>query len=272
MTIRPPRLRMKRVFTEGITAIDIAEPLLSFDYERDSEKVRAFMVANGLELVGVRQDGATAGYVTLESLQGGMCGSGMQAFPAGAMLREGASLRDVIALLSENKHVFITVLGHVAAMVSRRDVQKPPVRMWLFGMITIMEMNLVRLISTKFPDGTWRKYLSEGRLQKAIELQEERNRRGEHVELLDCLQLPDKAAVFIKDPEIRGQSEYKTKGEAARAVKRLESLRNNLAHSQDITSENWEAIAELSARVDRIIENSERTTSWDKPSSPPEEQ
>jgi hypothetical protein len=35
---------MKRLFTEGFTAMDIAEPLLSFDADKSAEHVRQFNV------------------------------------------------------------------------------------------------------------------------------------------------------------------------------------------------------------------------------------
>jgi len=36
-------------------------------------------------------------------------------------------------------------------------------------------------------------------------------------------------------------------------IKRLETLRNNLAHSQDIVTFDFEIIAELSENLDRIL-------------------
>ena len=76
---------------------------------------------------------------------------------------------------------------------------------------------------------------------------------NQDVELLECLQLSDKANILVKDPEIRREFEFESRKEAEKAVKEFESLRNNLAHSQDIERFNWDAIVEMAQRIDRIV-------------------
>jgi len=57
------QVRMKRLFTEGFMAIDIAEPLASFDADKNAADTLQFMNKNNLDVVGVRRDGVVAGYV-----------------------------------------------------------------------------------------------------------------------------------------------------------------------------------------------------------------
>jgi hypothetical protein len=52
---------MKRLFTEGFMAIDIAEHLASFDTDKCAVDTLQFMNKNDLEVVGVRRDGVVAG-------------------------------------------------------------------------------------------------------------------------------------------------------------------------------------------------------------------
>ncbi len=47
------QVRMKRLFTEGFTAIDIVESLTSFDAEKKAAYTRQFVVENNMEVVGV---------------------------------------------------------------------------------------------------------------------------------------------------------------------------------------------------------------------------
>ena len=65
--------RMKRLFTEGFTVLDIAEALVSFDADRNAVEVQRFMAENGLEIAGVRKDGLVSGYVRREELASGKC-------------------------------------------------------------------------------------------------------------------------------------------------------------------------------------------------------
>ncbi len=125
--------------------------------------------------------------------------------------------------------------------------------MWLFGMITIVEMFIFRTIETKYPQSTWRSELTSERLKKAEDLQNERKRRNQHVTLLDCLQLGDKAKILMKDPEMRENMGFESKRTADKALKDFESLRNNLAHAQDIITYNWDSIVVISRRLNKIM-------------------
>ena len=137
------------------------------------------------------------------------------------------------------------------------DLQKPPVRMWLFGMISLMEMRMTRLIEVNCPSDSWKQYLSESRLRKAEALLEERRRRNQNLELLDCLQISDKGQIIARHEEIRRLTRMQSRRQTEQVVKMLESLRNNLAHSQDIISCDWETIVELCKDMERVISGTE---------------
>jgi hypothetical protein len=244
---------MKKLFTEGFTAMDIAEPLVSFDADRSASDVRRFTSEKGLGVVGVRTDGVTAGYVEQEDLAEGNCGDSMRCFDEGNVLSETASYPHVIDCLSGAKYCFISTLGNVAGIITRGDIQKPPVRMWLFGMITILEMFVGRTVEARFPNDTWRKELSQGRLRKAEDLQDERKRRNQQVKLLDCLHLSDKMRILVKDPVVRKDAGLESVREAEKMARELESLRNNLVHAHDIVTYDWDTIVTVSKRLDRIM-------------------
>ena len=72
--------------------------------------------------------------------------------------------------------------------------------MWLFGIIILIEVQVVELIRARWPDDSWTALVSEGRLEKARQLQGERLRRGLPADLLDCLQFADKLQIALQDP------------------------------------------------------------------------
>ena len=121
--------------------------------------------------------------------------------------------------------------------------------MWLFGMITMTEIELAQLIEEHFPRESWIPLVSEGRMEKARALQLERERRNQHGTLLECLQLSDKGQILIENPTILKLFDFKSKRLAKRNIKEFESLRNNLAHAQDIATHDWAAIARISSRI-----------------------
>ena len=145
-------------------------------------------------------------------------------------------------------------LGEVGGVVTRTDLQDPPVRMWLFGLITLIEMRFLELIELRFQDDGWQKYLSNRRLEKALALQAERQRRNQDPRLLDCLQFSDKAQILVRDETLRIQIGFASRRRGEETIKSLEKLRNNLAHAQDIVALDWETIVNLSENLETVIE------------------
>jgi len=92
----------------------------------------------------------------------------------------------------------------------------------------------------------WKQYLSEARLEKAQALLAERSRRDQTLRLLDCLQFSDKGQIIARNEEIRKLTIFPSRRQAEEAIKKLEQLRNNLAHAQDIlTSDSGGTIVQL---------------------------
>jgi hypothetical protein len=242
--------KFRRMFMELFTARDIAESLYSFDLDSDCDTVRKIMLRNHQDVASIRINGTVQGYVRLIDLAGGECASGLRHFTTDQVITGDSTLSDVVHILTRHDYCFISLLGEVVGVICRDDINKPMVRMWLFGLITIIEMRVVQLIQTKYPDDLWQSSLSADRLAKARSMQEERLRRNQHCLLIDCLQLSDKARVAIEHPELLEALGFDSKRTAKRVVKSLESLRNNLSHAQDIVMHDWAQIARLSRRME----------------------
>jgi len=242
--------RLLKLITKTFTARDIAEPLPSFDAEMDGGRARAAMEAEGLALAGVRRRGLVSGYLMLSDLTDSSCGEAARPFHPGQTLADESPLAQVIHVLTLHEHAFVNTLGGVAGYVTRNEINKPEFRMWLFGILTFLEMEITRLIKERHPDGSWRPLITENRLRMAEELQRERRRRGHACDLVDCLQYADKGRILLASKDLAAEMRFPSRKMARRVVHELESLRNNLAHSQDIVSHNWDAIARLAYTVE----------------------
>jgi hypothetical protein len=163
-----------------------------------------------------------------------------------------ASLADVIHVLKQFTFCFISVDGHIFGVISREDIEKPVVRMWIFGIITTIEMIVVSLIRRKWPDDEWVDRLSAGRVEKARQMQSERLRRGLGADLLDCLQFSDKMQIALKEPSFLEGVGFSSVSTAQKAVSELESLRNDLAHGQNIAQHDWFTIARLARWIEQM--------------------
>jgi hypothetical protein len=245
---------LRRLFTEGFTVNDIAEPLVSFDDSTPAAQVRNFMQQRRFELVGIRQDGVVTGYVERDDLAEGPCGDYLRDFPEDRVVPDTMPLVELVLRLKEHSRLFVSLLGRVGGIVSRSDLQKPPVRMWLFGMITLLEMRLTRLIATHCPDESWKEFLSPGRIEKAEALLAERRRHHQDLPLLECLQLADKVQIIARNENLRAMTVFESRRQIEQAQKMIERLRNNLAHSQDILTTDWETIVLLSENLDTVVD------------------
>lgn len=243
-----------KTFVRGVTARDIANPLASFDGDYDAGQARQALEESNLEVAGVRKKGFVAGYILKNDLGEGRCGDYILPFRDELILSDGAPLTELILALNKFPFVFIRILGQVGGITTRGDLHDPPVRMWLFGMITAFEIRLLNLIKERFPDGGWEEYLSPARVGKAYELQSERHRRGQTVGLMECLQFADKAQIAVRDEALRTVLGIESRRRGDQVIKNLGQLRNNLAHSQDIALLDWETIVELSQNLERFME------------------
>jgi hypothetical protein len=244
---------LKRFFRYGFVSADIAEALASFDAGRPADEVRAFMQERHFDIVGVREEGIVTGYVEADDLTTGMCGDAVRRFDTATVMERDAPLHLTIMVLEHTPHVFVSSLGVVAGIVTPEDVEKPAARLWLFGLVTILEMGFTRLIEQRYPGEEWRDLLPAKRLERAVDLQQERRRHGQERRLAECLHFADKGQILFQNEEVRRMFSFDSRTAARRAVGRVERLRNSLAHAHEIVPDNWAIICRFSAGVDGLL-------------------
>jgi hypothetical protein len=247
----PSGRRGIRLFMEAFSARDIQEPLPSYDAETIERLSPGEWPWPGRAIVGVRSEGEAIGYLLHgEWGEGGR--QGVRDIDRRQRVPLDAPLTDVIHVLTHFEWCFVELDGAVVGVIGRGHIEKPIVRMWLFGIIILIEMHVVNLIRLKWPAERWAPLVSEGRLEKARQLQDERARRGLPADLLDCLQFADKLQIAVRDPSFLESAGFGSLGAAKKVIKEIEALRNNLAHGQDVTSHDWPQIARLARRVQQL--------------------
>jgi hypothetical protein len=247
--------KFRRMFMELFTAMDIAESLFSFDLNNSCSEVKKVMTKHQQDVASIRIKGTVQGYIRQQDLHSGECADVLRHFTTDQVINGDSTLSDVVHVLTRHDFCFVTKLEDVVGVICRDDINKPVVRMWLFGLITLIEMRLVQVIQKQFPNEAWQSSLSADRLEKAKAIQLERQRRNQHCSLIDCLQLSDKGRIIIEHPDLRESFGLDSKASAKRIVKSVESLRNNLAHAQDIVTHDWAQIARLAQRMEEFSQN-----------------
>jgi hypothetical protein len=249
-----PGAALRRTFDDAFTAEQVAEPLVSFDFDRPAEAVAMLMSARDFDVAGVRFGGVVGGWVQRQELDEGQLDDHVHDIGPDDLVSASLPFTELVPRLADREFLFVSSLGAVGGIVTRADLQKAPLRMWLFGVLTLLESQLAREIRVRFPNGGWRELLSEKRITRAEALQAERRRRNEHLELLDCLSFGDKGWILSKVPEVLDRLEIPSRRVARERIKGLEQLRNRLAHGHDVVAADLPVMARLATRLELLLE------------------
>ncbi|MEN8775102.1 MAG: hypothetical protein ABF379_16920 [Akkermansiaceae bacterium] len=223
-----------------------------FDSNHSAQSVRAFMESKSFDVVGVSVDGVPQGYVEKEKLSEGNLGASVMPFTEVTLLDEKTPLLEVLQALAETQYVFLRFLGTPSAIVTRSDLEKAPVRMWLFGLVSILEMELLQMIKDEGEGDWWLELLSAGRQAGAKKVHKLRMEKKEEISLADCLQICDKKEIFAKTTDLFAKTGF-SKDEWSSFMVDLEDLRNNLAHANEMDTGSWPKKAELVLYIEQLI-------------------
>ena len=187
------------LYNTGIVANFIAEELVSCRSNQKIEKCNNKMVKRKFDILGVRQEGIIIGYITKSNNTKGLAADFVNIIENSEVLASNCSILDVLKKLKQLNRIFIQNNNEINGIITRADLQKPSVRIVLFGLITVFEFYMTQLIRNFYPDDSWRKKLKKRRLKKAKRTCKLRKRRNEEIDLIECLELSDKSVLLIKN-------------------------------------------------------------------------
>ncbi|MBI4184733.1 MAG: hypothetical protein HY521_12135 [Proteobacteria bacterium] len=250
---------LRQIFERSLTVRHLAEPFVTFDETRSDPDIKEFMVEKDFDVVGVRREGVVVGYVKSSDLTDQTLQKHITPFERHLLVDETVSIPNALRLLRESPRVFVVVMGYVAGIATKGDLQKAPVRMYLFGILSLIEMQLLRLIREVFRDeAAWKGLLTNDRIGQATKLLAERRQRNEAIDLADCLQFGDKATIVKKCQKLREALGFRSGEDARSGLKSLRELRDELAHSQDIITARWPGLIDLLKSAEDVLERAEK--------------
>ncbi len=247
------------VFTEAVTARHVAESLETCRPDEGLAAVTRRMAERGFDVLGVLDERGVVGYVERSDQARGRVGAHLRVFHPSELVADSTPLIELLRRLGSAPRVFVLSKEGVTGIATRGDLQKAPVRAYAFGLITIFEMTLTERIRDLHPDEGWRRWLPAGRLDKAGQLLALRRARNEELDLLECVQLADKQRIVLRSP-LFGWLPLKSRVEGLRCFRRLEELRNRLAHGRDLVAgSTWSEVIDTLTMVKDMTDRLERT-------------
>lgn len=244
----------------GVTQT-ILEPLQSIPIDGLASEFKEILDTRGFDVAGVKQfeDGPVLGFVFKEEMQSGRIRDCLKPINAEDLISDATQLADLFTVLRKKERAFVLIGPSVRGIVTRSDLNKPPVRIYLFGLISLLEMHMQFWVNFAYPAESWKEQFSGNRLAAAKELQDERRKRDEAVTLLDCTQFCDKASLLVGKLDLITKLNLASKNKARSFFGRAERHRNDLAHSQlDLAhGTSWELIIELVEKIENAVRHSD---------------
>lgn len=225
------------MFERAVTVRYIAGfELVTCGSDEDAAQARVRMDTHGYDMLPVVTDGVILGYVERESLEKGPCAASERKLGPTDLVSDSTPVLGLFPILRDRQRVFVLQGNRVTGIASRSDLQKAPVRMLLFTLVTLLEMHLQRLVGSLYPSSDWPLHLSKTRVQLAERLYSERRERNEQLELIDCLQFCDKRDLVLRVSRSVSHLGFPTRGGLERFLNEAEELRDLLAHGQDLVA------------------------------------
>lgn len=162
--------------------------------------------------------------------------------------------------IARNRRVFIGIESKVTHIATRSDLDKIPIRLGLFGLISVLESVLREIVRSSLPE--WEESLSEERLDSARTLYQLKTARSEEIDLIQCLQLGDLGSIFSKNKRYKIFGPSVSRKIYDDRIRNIGKLRDALAHSQDILPFDWEEIATMVGFIRQILQNNQPGKFW----------
>jgi hypothetical protein len=105
-------------------------------------------------MAGVQREprSEVAGFVLRESLTTGLVRDHVQMLAAEHLISDATPLADLLSILGTKERLFVLIGQNVRGIVTRSDLNKPPVRVYLFGLVSLFEMHVTFWTNATYPN------------------------------------------------------------------------------------------------------------------------
>lgn len=216
------------ILVRHIATYDLYAP----DPQEDAASVRQQMDDLKIDVAPLKEHPDYHRYIDAKELSNGHCGKYAHSIDATMIVAETLPVADLFETLQKQPFLFVLQGRRIFGIVTKADLQRVPVRILMFGLITLLEMNLRESIRQYYGDNGWDHLLNEKRLGDAKKLQNTRIIKDASIGLLECTQLCDLKEIIARGPLLQEIFLGLSKKQFCTRLEQIEEYRNNLAHAQ----------------------------------------
>jgi predicted transcriptional regulator len=131
------------IFTENITTRHIYEPLQSCRPYYEADQVKYELESIDFDTAGVIDDNDNLiGYIIREELDGGYIQNYINKISSEKLISDFTPISELLNILLDNEFIFVIDGKKTEGIVTRADINKPIMRIYLFGILSLFEMQL----------------------------------------------------------------------------------------------------------------------------------
>jgi hypothetical protein len=233
--------RLRLLFEEQINVLPIAENMVIFEKENFKEE----MERRNFHSAVVDVEGVMMKYDEGDDV--------LKPISQEDLMDANTPLLKAFRMLISQRRFFIKDEdGKLSYIVTRTDLDKIPLRIGFFGLISLLETHLKDMIRKQLPH--WEESLTENRLSQARSLYEWKKARKEEIDLVQCLQFGDLGSIFSKNQRFKKFDASFSRERFVQTINNIGKLRDALAHSQSHLGFSWDEIDQMIGFIRSIID------------------
>ena len=134
-------------------------------------------------------------------------------------------------ILQEREFCFVLVQDRIQKILTRSDLNKLPMRVYLTTLLVHLEGTLTEAIEAVLPNDAWKALIKSERVDKIQALFEEKKAADFDTRLIDCTMLSDKITIIKKSDQLSEKMPLPSNKKTKKQLGRINSLRDRLAHT-----------------------------------------
>lgn len=213
------------------------------------------------DIMPVKENGKFVGYVEREILvKLKQIEPAIQQINLDIVVSADTCVHEMIDLFQKSRFFFVNRANDLVGLVTYADLDKIPVRVWLFILICKFEFLLLQLIKNFYEGSSWLNKLTTKRREKITDLFDEKRKHDIDISLENCLNLGDMIELLESDRKLRSFVGYTSRNSCKRECSGLDVLRNNVMHPSTSLVNNYDGVV-LSKRKNRLQQATKRIES-----------